>query len=131
MINAPVTLRDITWGGRIRPRYKSLVWGIAKKAATERRKSIYGSMVCSQERTTLSLLDGMVTSAGGFFDASSGMRWDGLLTKAYILYEMGLDPAVLLKARGLPSHAELQARVARELAAAAAAAETASAGDSP
>ena len=90
------SLKEITWGGRVRPGFQTEVWKIAKEAAVRSTSSMRGSMVSSSQTTTHQFLDGGVSDTRGFFDSSSGMRWFGEKAVAYILYKLGADPAALL-----------------------------------
>ena len=105
-----VTLRDVTVGGRIRKQFQSSVWTIAQKAASRQNESIVGNMLTSRQTTSLTFLDGEVSITRGEFGPSSGMFWDGILVKAFILYELGFDAERLLR-QSLPSHKALKLSV--------------------
>lgn len=104
------TLRDVTVGGRIRKQYQPAVWKIAQKAASRRSESIKGNMLTSRQTTLLAFLDGSVCVTRGEFGPTSGMFWDGLLVKAFVLYELGFNAGKLL-GRSVPSHRELKRQV--------------------
>lgn len=107
------TLRDVTVGGRIRKQFQSSIWSIAQKAASRQNESIKGNMLTSRQTTSLDFLDGGVRVTRGEFGASSGMFWDGLLVKAFILYELGFDAERFLHQR-VPSHKELKLLVKQQ-----------------
>jgi hypothetical protein len=106
------TLRDVTVGGRIRKQYQPAVWQIAQKAASRRSESITGNMLTSRQTTLLVFLDGSVCVTRGEFGSASGMFWDGLHVKAFVLYELGFNAGKLL-GRSVPPHKELK-RLVRE-----------------
>jgi len=108
------TLGEVTWGGRVRPRFQSEVWSIAMEAAKNTSRTTIGNMVSSSERVVLHFLDGGVSDTRGTFDASSGMRWFGRLATAYILYRLGGDARLLLKVRSIPTLAELTIEIERK-----------------
>jgi hypothetical protein len=64
-------------------------------------------MLTSTQTTTFEFLDGGVRIVRGVFGPSSGMFWEGNLVKAYVLYELGLNAAKLLR-RSVPPHSELE-----------------------
>jgi hypothetical protein len=101
------SLQDITVGGRIRKEFQSLVLKIAQQAAIRKTESVSGNMLSSKQTTTFEFLDGGVRIVRGVFGPSSGMFWEGSLVKAYVLYELGLNAAKLLR-RSVPSHGELE-----------------------
>jgi hypothetical protein len=101
------SLQDITVGGRIRKEFQSLVLKIAQQAAIRKTESVSGNMLSSKQTTTFEFLDGGVRIVRGVFGPSSGMFWEGRLVKAYVLYELGLNAAKLLR-RSVPSHSELE-----------------------
>ncbi len=101
------SLRDITVGGRIRKEFQSLVLKIAQQAAIRKTESVSGNMLTSKQATSFEFLDGGVRIVRGVFGPSSGMFWEGNLVKAYVLYELGLNAAKLLR-RSVPSHSELE-----------------------
>lgn len=106
-----VQLKDIAWGGRIRNAYQGRVWAIAKKAANKGSERVHGNMLTSSRTVFLSFLDGGVSDTRGTFDATSGMHWSGELAKAYIIYQLGLDPNTLLRTKGLPTFSELKKQI--------------------
>ena len=102
-----VTLWDVTVGGRIRKQFQSSIWAIAQMAASRQSESLNGNMLTSRHTTSLAFLDGAVSVTRGEFGPSSGMFWDGLLVKAFILYELGFDAERFLR-QSVPSHKELK-----------------------
>ena len=105
-----IRLKDITWGGRIRVDFQYRGWEIAANAACATRSSYSGTMVASSQTSSLMFLDGGVSDTRGEW-GWGGMFWSGLNAKAYILYELGLDPRKMLRRKSIPSHEELRAQV--------------------
>jgi hypothetical protein len=105
---AKLKLRDIVWGGRIKRKWQSKVWAIARQVATHSGTKYSGSTVSSSQRMYLEFLDGGVSETRGFFDASSGMRFHGKRAQAYVLYRLGLSAEALMKGFEVPSIEELE-----------------------
>jgi hypothetical protein len=111
---ANVALKDIVWGGRIRRAWQPKVWAIAKEVATDSKTSYFGSMASSSQQTRLLFLDGGVSDIRGFFDSSSGMRFLGEHSQAYVLYRLGLNAKALMKGCNVPSLAELEKQLPKK-----------------
>lgn len=107
-VNPPATLKDLTWGGRVRTKYQYAVWDIAQQVARSTDHSIRGSMLSSSETFALYFLDGGVSETHGYFGSSSGMHLFGRKAVAYILYRLGVDPRRLMRDRKIPDLAALE-----------------------
>ena len=110
-MNIKITLKDISWGGRIRKSFQSQVWSTAQEAATDCAQSYSGNMLSSTSQQSLHFLDGGVTETRGSFDAGSGMRWHGKFAKAYIIYCLGYDARKILGDNKIPSFVELKRKL--------------------
>jgi hypothetical protein len=91
----PEDMKNIFWGGRVRPAFQSKVLKIASSVAKIER-SYSGNMVSSRETVRYRFLDGGISRSSGRFDASSGVFISGNLCLQYILYKLGFDPQALL-----------------------------------